>query len=39
LVFDHPYNQTLNVRNLTKRVHSWDEIYQEIQRVARDKAV
>ena len=39
LVFDHPYNQTLNVKNLTKRVHSWDEIYQEIQRVVRDKAV
>jgi uncharacterized HAD superfamily protein len=37
LLFDHPYNQTLNVKNLTKRVYSWDEIYLEIHRLAGDK--
>ncbi|MGE5555548.1 MAG: 5' nucleotidase, NT5C type [Methanocella sp.] len=30
LIYDHPYNQTLNVKNLIKRVHCWKEIYQEI---------
>lgn len=37
LIYDHPYNQTLNVKNLTKRVHSWSEIYREIHRIAEDK--
>ncbi len=31
LVYDQPWNQTLNVKNLTKRVHSWKEIYNKIQ--------
>jgi len=31
LVYDQPWNQTLNIKNLTKRVHSWKEIYNEIQ--------
>ncbi len=31
LVYDHPYNQTFNVKNLTKRVYNWSEIYHEIQ--------
>jgi uncharacterized HAD superfamily protein len=39
LLFDHPYNQTLNVKNLTKRVYSWDEIYLEIHRLAGDKPI
>lgn len=33
LVYDHPWNQTQNVRGLVKRVHSWDDIYEEIQRL------
>jgi uncharacterized HAD superfamily protein len=33
LIFDQPWNRTFNVRNLTKRVHSWQEIYREIQRL------
>jgi uncharacterized HAD superfamily protein len=33
LVFDHPWNKSLNVKGLIKRVHSWKEIYQEIQRL------
>jgi Uncharacterized conserved protein len=37
LIYDHPYNQTLNVKNLTKRVYSWSEIYQEIHRLSGDK--
>jgi uncharacterized HAD superfamily protein len=37
LLYDHPYNQTLNVKNLTKRVYSWSEIYQEIHRLSGDK--
>lgn len=32
-VYDHPWNQTLNIRGLTKRVHSWSEIYCEIQQI------
>ena len=31
LIYDQPWNKTLNVRNLTKRVYSWDQIYSEIQ--------
>lgn len=33
LVYDHPWNKTLNVKNLVKRVYSWNEIYEEIQRL------
>jgi uncharacterized HAD superfamily protein len=33
LMYDHPWNKTLNVNNLIKRVYSWDEIYEEIQRL------
>ncbi len=33
LVYDHPYNQSFNVKNLTKRVYNWNEIYQEIQQL------
>ena len=33
LVYDHPWNQTLNVKHLIKRVYSWEEIYEEIQRL------
>lgn len=33
LVYDHPWNKTLNVKNLVKRVYSWDEIYEEVQRL------
>lgn len=33
LVYDHPYNQTFNVKKLTKRVHNWSEIYHEIQQL------
>jgi uncharacterized protein len=36
LLYDHPYNQTLNVKNLTKRVYNWNEIYQEIRRLSGD---
>jgi uncharacterized HAD superfamily protein len=39
LLYDHPYNQTLNVKNLTKRVFSWSEIYQEIHRLSGDKTL
>ncbi len=31
LLFDQPWNRTLNVKNLTKRVYSWNEIYEAIQ--------
>ena len=30
LIYDQPWNKTLNVRNLTKRVYNWHEIYREI---------
>jgi len=33
LVYDHPWNKTLNVKNLIKRVDSWAEIYKEVQRL------
>jgi len=33
LVYDHPWNKTLNVKNLVKRVYSWDEIYAEVQQL------
>ena len=33
LVYDHPWNKTLNIKRLIKRVYSWDEIFQEIQRL------
>ena len=31
LVYDQPWNKTLNVKNLTKRVYNWDEIHTEVQ--------
>jgi len=31
LIYDQPYNQTFNVKRLTKRVYNWREIYSEIQ--------
>lgn len=34
LLYDHPYNQTLNIKNLTKRVYNWNEIYREIHRLS-----
>jgi len=33
LVYDHPWNKTLNVKCLIKRVYSWDEIFEEVQRL------
>jgi uncharacterized protein len=33
LVYDQPWNQSLNIRNLMKRVYNWNDIYQEIQRL------
>lgn len=32
-IYDHPWNKTLNVKNLIKRVYNWDEIYEEVQRL------
>jgi uncharacterized HAD superfamily protein len=31
LLYDQPWNRTLNVKNLTRRVYSWNEIYQAVQ--------
>ena len=31
LIYDQPWNKTLNVKNLTKRVYNWDEIHTEVQ--------
>ncbi len=36
LVYDQPWNKTLNVKNLTKRVYNWDEIYDEVQQLKRE---
>jgi uncharacterized HAD superfamily protein len=33
LVYDQPWNRTLNVKNLTKRVYNWSQIYDEITRI------
>ncbi len=33
LLYDQPWNRTLNVKNLTKRVYSWTEIYESIQKM------
>jgi len=33
LVYDQPWNKTLNVKNLIKRVYSWNEIYREVQQL------
>jgi len=30
LIYDQPWNKTLNVRKLTKRVFNWNQIYDEI---------
>lgn len=34
LIYDHPWNQTKNVRKLIKRAYNWDDIYTEIKRLA-----
>jgi uncharacterized HAD superfamily protein len=33
LIYDHPWNQTLNVKGLVKRVYNWNEIFEEVQRL------
>ena len=30
LIYDQPWNKTLNVKSLTKRVYNWNQIYDEI---------
>ncbi len=30
LIYDHPWNQSFNVKGLFKRVHNWNEILREI---------
>ncbi len=37
LIYDHPWNKTLNIKGLTRRVHNWEEIYQEITRLQPQK--
>ena len=37
LLFDHPWNQTKNVKKLVKRVRDWDEIYREIKQIAMEQ--
>lgn len=32
-IYDHPWNKTLNLRGLIKRVYCWNEIYHEIQQL------
>jgi len=34
LIYDHPWNQTKNVRKSVKRVYNWSDIYKEIKRLA-----
>jgi uncharacterized HAD superfamily protein len=34
LIYDHPWNQTRNVKKAIKRVYNWDDIYKEIVRLA-----
>jgi uncharacterized HAD superfamily protein len=34
LLFDQPWNKTKNVKGLVKRVYSWSEVYEEVQKVA-----
>jgi len=31
LIYDHPWNQSFNVKGLLKRVHNWSEILREIE--------
>lgn len=33
IVYDQPWNQTRNIKKIIKRVHDWDEIYQEIHKI------
>ena len=33
LVYDHPWNQSLNIKGLIKRVYSWNDVYREIQQL------
>ena len=33
LIYDQPWNQTLNVKNLIKRIYNWKEILHEIQQL------
>lgn len=31
LMYDHPWNQSFNVKGLFKRVHNWNEVLKEIE--------
>ena len=38
LLYHHPWNsQTLNVKNIIKRVHSWDEILKKVETLTRNR--
>jgi uncharacterized HAD superfamily protein len=34
LLYNQPWNKTLNVKNLTKRVYGWGQIYREVHRLS-----
>ncbi len=34
LLFNQPWNKTMNVKGLIKRVYGWSEIYDEVQKLA-----
>lgn len=36
LLFNQPWNRTKNVRSLIKRVYSWPEVYEEVQRLTKE---
>jgi uncharacterized HAD superfamily protein len=38
LLFDQPWNKTKNVKGLIKRVYSWSEVYEEVQKITTSHA-
>ncbi len=36
LLFNQPWNKTMNVKSLVKRVYDWPEIYEEVQKLSTD---
>ncbi|UCG45531.1 MAG: hypothetical protein JSV58_01755 [Candidatus Bathyarchaeota archaeon] len=38
LLYDHPWNQSLNIKGLFKRIYSWNNIRAEIQKLEKESS-
>jgi uncharacterized protein len=39
LLYNQPWNKTLNVKNIIKRVNNWNEIYNEVNKINKSRII